>query len=645
MAHIKIHKTSFSSGEVSPSLLGRSDLTAYENGAKQLRNVIVRPTGSIERRPGLRYVDSIEKPGRLIAFEFNTAQVYLFVIMHHLLFVYESSVRVATLSTPWTESQLQQLHWTQSADTLLIAHPDVPPKRLIRTRAGTWQLSNWTFASADNGRLFMPHHNFADEDVQVTRSGASGTITLTATDFIFHPDHRQARFRFENREVIIDNVENAGGNHDSGWYDRATATVVESLSGSSVTTRDWSEQAFSSLRGWPTSLTFHQDRLVIGGSRSLPNTLWLSKSSDLFNFDQGDGLDDEAIAFTILSDQVNAIRSIFSGRHLQVFTSGAEWMVTGTPLTPTSIQLFRQTRVGSPIDRVVPPTDIDGATIFVPRNDGQIREFIFADVEQAYQASDLGLLSEHLINRPVDMDYDQLTRILYVVMGDGTLGTLTVYRAEQVTAWTLHETNGKFMRVAIVGNDVFVLVERHDKYFIEVFDPTLFVDSGLSGFNEQPVANWGNLQHLENEIVFVRADDAVRPAANVINGGIVLDEPAQSLQVGLAFAHVIEPLPPHLPSSESGVQGRKLRPIAVTFRLQDTPALTIDIGNGLVNVPLMRLGRQELDRSPMPFSGDKKFRTLGWQQDGPSTVWRIQQDTPLPFKLLSATTEISINDM
>jgi hypothetical protein len=644
MAHVKIHKTSFSGGEVSPSLLGRSDLIAYENGAKQLRNVIVRPTGSVERRPGLRYVDSIEGPGRLIAFEFNTAQVYLLVFLNHALHIYESGVRISTLTTPWSESQIDQLHWTQSADTLLVAHPDVPPKRLIRTRTGAWQLSNWTFASSDNGRLFIPHYKFSGEDVQVARSGASGTIVLTATDFIFHPDHRHGRFRFENREVIIDNVENAGGNQENGWYDKALVTVVESLSGSSTTTRDWSEQVFSALRGWPISLTFHQDRLVIGGSRSLPNTLWLSKSSDLFNFDQGDGLDDESIEFSILSDQVNAIRSVFSGRHLQVFTSGAEWMVTGNPLTPTSIQLFRQTRIGSPIDRVVPPTDIDGATIFIPRNDKQIREFIFADVEQAYQAPDLALVSDHLINRPVDMDYDQLTRILHVVMSDGSLGTLTVYRTEQITAWTLYETAGKFLRVAIVGSDAYVLVKRKKKYLIEVFDSSLFVDSGLSGFAEEAVSNWGNLEHLEEETVFVLADYAVRPAANVINGEIFLDEPARSLQVGLPFAHVIEPLPPHLPSGANGVQGQKLRPIAITFRLHDTSALTLDIGNGLINVPLTRLGRQEFDRSPVPFSGDKKFRTLGWQQDGANSVWRIQQDIPLPFKLLSVTTEISINE-
>jgi hypothetical protein len=223
----------------------------------------------------------------------------------------------------------------------------------------------------------------------------------------------------------------------------AHADVIQSLSSTKPTT-DWTEQALSAARGWPTSVCFHQDRLVIGGSRDLPNYLWLSQSDDLFNFELGQGLDDEAIAFPILSDQVNAIRQVFSGRHLQVFTSGAEWMVSGDPLVPTNIQLYRQTRVGSPLDRSVPPRDVDGATMFIPRTNGQLREFLFTDTEQAYQAADLAMLAPHLLQQPIDMDYDASARLLHIVLASGDLATLTVYRDEQVSAWTLQQTDGPY---------------------------------------------------------------------------------------------------------------------------------------------------------------------------------------------------------
>ncbi len=81
---------------------------------------------------------------------------------------------------------------------------------------------------------------------------------------------------------------------------------------------------------------------MIGGSRDLANGIWLSKTSNHFNFDVGDGLDDEAIAFRLAANNDPAIRSLVSSRHLQVFTSIGEWVITGAPLTPTNIQAQQQ---------------------------------------------------------------------------------------------------------------------------------------------------------------------------------------------------------------------------------------------------------------------------------------------------------------
>ena len=58
MAKLVVQKTSFTAGEISPRLLGRGDLSAYENGARRLRNVFIHPTGGVSRRAGLRYIDT-----------------------------------------------------------------------------------------------------------------------------------------------------------------------------------------------------------------------------------------------------------------------------------------------------------------------------------------------------------------------------------------------------------------------------------------------------------------------------------------------------------------------------------------------------------------------------------------------------------
>ena len=632
MAKIKDIKTNFTAGEVSRQLLGRGDLRAYENGALALRNMFIFPTGGVTRRAGLAYIDSVPNDGRLISFEFNTQQTYLLVLTDGQLDIYYDGVKDATLFAPWISDQIQSLAWTQSADTLLMVHPDVPPKTLNRNSDGSWTLKDWVFFTDEN-IIYHPYFKFADSDVTLSPSGTSGAITLTASADVFDPLHAGTRLRVGGKDVEITS------------YNSPTvvsATTIEDLL-STDPTIDWAEQAFSSVRGFPASVAFHQDRLVIGGSRALPNRIWFSKSGDLFNFDLGEGLDDESIEFAILSDQVNAIRAVFSGRHLQVFTSGAEWMVTGTPLTPQTVQLTRQTRIGSLIDRFVPPVDVDGATLFIARNKQEIREFLYTDVEQAYQATDLALLSRHIIESPVDQDYDQKGRLLFIVREDGKFATLTVYRAEQVAAWTLHETEGLVKSVAVVGDQGYLLIDRGGTFTIELFDRTLHLDSALQGVVDTPTKIWSGLDHLEGETVQIVADGVVQDDQMVVDGQIILSQSASTLQAGLPFTHMIEPLPPS--AIDGAGVGRQVRLIEARFRLENTSALRVDVGRGLRDVALKQIGEDEILNAASPqVSGDIRVRAFGWSNDMTRTLWKIEQDLPLPFTLLSVNMELSVND-
>lgn len=622
-------KTSFTAGEVDVDLAGRGDLALYANGAKRLRNVVVASTGGVRRRPGLRYVATARGPGRLIAFAFNTDQTYLLALSDGWMDIYADGAKVAELQTPWSTAHIAQVNWTQSADTLLVVHPDVPPRKITRTGATTWSMEEWSFYE-ENGILYVPTHKFAKDDVTLTPSGTSGTITLSASAAAFDPIHVGLRFRVGGKQVQITAVSSPT---------QAGATVKETLA-STAATRDWEEQAFSALRGWPVSVCFHQGRMVIGGSRGLPNRLWLSKSMDLFNFDLGTGLDDEAIEFGLLSDQVDAIRAVFPGRHLQVFTSGAEWMVVGDPVTPSKIQLNRQTRVGSPVDRSVPARDVDGATHFVSRNGRDLREFLYTDVDQVYQANDLTMVAKHIMNAPVDQDYDSGRRLFHVVMGDGTLGTLTVYRAEKVTAWSVYETRGAFRSVAVVEGEAFVLVERNGSLFIECFDESLSLDAALTGSRASPSDSWSGLGHLEGEEVRVLMDDTSIADLRVSGGQLVLPLPASSIQAGLAYTHRIEPLPPQAGPGQPMAAGTAIRLVQACFRVLDTKALFIDTGRGATAIPFRRRGESRFSTKPASFSGDVKVRAIGWTRDVMQPLWRIEQDLPLPCTVISVSTQI-----
>jgi hypothetical protein len=618
-------KSSFAAGELAPELYGRSDLRAFENGARRLRNVIIQPTGGVARRPGLAHVATLAGPARLIPFEFNTEQTYLLVLTEGLLQVFRDDLEVARLPGPWSGWMLPQIAYTQNADTLLLFHGEMPPKRITRTSHTSWTMSDFLFSH-------LPFHNF-HEGVGLAASATTGSVTVSATHPVFTPHHVGTRIRIETKRLLV-----------TGYTSpfAVTATVEDALTTTAVTGY-WDETAFSAVRGWPTCACFHQARLVLGGSRDLPNRLWLSRTGDLGDFDPGSGLDDEAIEFALMSDQVNAIRAVFSGRHLQVFTSGAEWMVSGDPLTPSSIQLRRQTRIGSLVDRMVPPVDVDGATVFVARSGRAVHEFAYTDVGDAYQANDLGLVARHLVQQPVSMAYDQTARLLHLVMQDGSLGTLTLYRAEQVIAWTRQETQGFFRAVAETDGRVFAVVERYGAWRLERFDAALGLDAALSGTAAAPQDEWSGLGHLEGLAVGVLADGAPRGEAVVAGGRIVIAPPAGAVQAGLGFSHVIEPLPPQLGLGQ-GTGAAPVRLVSATFRLLATPVFSVDLGRGLRAVPFQRLDTALLDAPPAPFTGDVTLRALGWRRDAMAPLWRVEGDAPLPLNLLSVTTDLRMND-
>lgn len=70
-------KTNFTAGELSPRLMGRTDINKYANGAEKIENAYCLVAGGVTRRSGTRYVTSRVGFVRLIDFEFNAEQAYV----------------------------------------------------------------------------------------------------------------------------------------------------------------------------------------------------------------------------------------------------------------------------------------------------------------------------------------------------------------------------------------------------------------------------------------------------------------------------------------------------------------------------------------------------------------------------------------
>ena len=227
------------------------------------------------------------------------------------------------------------------------------------------------------------------------------------------------------------------------------------------------EEVWSSTRGWPRSVTFHEGRLYFGGSKQRPSTIWGSRVADFFNFDPGESLDDAAVSATLDTGTFNAIVDIYSGRHLQIFTTGAEFYAPQTldnPITPSNLIVKQQTAFGTkPGIRL---QNVDGATLFIQRQGKSLQEFLYSDTVQAYTSAKISLLSSHLLKSPGEMAVrvstgtDEGDRLLIVNDDDGSIACYTLLRSQNVIAPSEWTTDGNFLNIGVDVDDIYTVVKR-----------------------------------------------------------------------------------------------------------------------------------------------------------------------------------------
>ncbi|MFK7866504.1 MAG: hypothetical protein AB8B77_03595 [Alphaproteobacteria bacterium] len=636
-------KTNFTAGVIGSNLYGRSDLKAYVNGAAILDNMLLHATGGISRRNGSLHLhdygqEKTAEQSRIIPFEFNSDQNYILCLRDFALDIFlDGKLHLTLEKTPFPASDLGGIRFTQSADMLLLVHPNHPPQKLVRRGEADWTIAPLAFYDKDNC-LHQPYFKFAADGVTLKANKVSGTITLTASQNVFVSAHIGMHFKIANKEIIIKTVTNGK---------TATASTRQSLI-STDATEDWAEPAFSSLHGYPNSVCFHQERLFFGGSRDLPNRIWGSKSIDFFNFDLGEGLDDESIEISLLADQVNIIEALFSGYELQIFTSGAEWTMEGNPLTPADLTLSRQTRSGTKGGTHVAPCYIEGGTIFASRGTAgnstrTICEFIFTEADQAFLATDMGVLTDMLDSSPIDQAYDKLNRRLYAVLENGSLAVLTIFRSENVFGWTSQKTQGRYLSIAVLHDQIYMLVARDNGVALERMDRTLYQDGARSFHHETPIDQLQGLELFDNQCVQLVNDGRYIGDYRVKDGAIALPQALSgNFTVGLSYESHVAALPFAVEGNAAPAQLQRMRLVKAILRLQDSAYLEMDTGQGFHPLSFLTSDVHDLDQPPLKFSGDHSVRALGWNMQGLQPLWRLRSDRPLPMTILSLTNQVAL---
>ncbi|MCH9730644.1 MAG: hypothetical protein K0U84_13385 [Actinomycetia bacterium] len=530
---------------------------------------------------------------RLVPFEFSTEQVYMLVFTDQNITVIRDGSVIANVDSPFTSSQLARINWSQSADTLIVVHEDVAPWQVQRDTSdeGLWTTADFTID-------YVPLHDFsrttttygADANDYVTPSAKTGSITLTLAgaggSLAWASTHVGQLAELNGGLARITEIQSTTV---------ALAVVLVPLYTDAQDT-SWDlitgfEDVWSTSRGWPKSVCFFEGRLWFGGSKSRPHSLWGSKVDDFGDFDSGQGLADEALNVTLDTDQINEIVNIYPGRDLQAFTTGAEFYLPqplGEPITPETIQIKRQTSRGS--EKGLRVAEVEGATLFVQRGGKGVREYLYNEVEQSYNADNISLLSSHLISSPVDFALRRANETneadqLMVVNTAGAMAVCSTLRTQGITAWTPWEFTGATVKnaAAIRGgeNQVYLVTERTidstTARYAERMDEDALTDFGLTqAITSTGTAAISNLDHLEGETVAVFINGTYQGSDTISSGatsGTYSLTEGDSVEVGLSWVPTGKTMPVSIDAQGGSIRAKKKRPVEATFFLYDSDDL------------------------------------------------------------------------
>lgn len=509
---------SFAAGVLDPTARGRMDLKSYYAGAKTGLNVTPHSLGGMGVRGGFRKVVEVPEAAggaRLGTFKYSMDAAYLLLLTDAALKIMRADAQVAALSAPWTAAQLETLDWSQSQATMVLTHPDMKTKRLLR------QGSHTAWAIDDAPLTNIPTHKFDGSTAEAVWSATRGW----PISVLFH----QGRTYFGGARELKDTM--WGSNAGEYW--------------------DFEEKMVSSTDQTPLDDTRVSAALGGGGGQDIRRML---ATDDLFVFSDGGAWSvsssTEAIKpdtfLPLLQSEVRAstVRPcVVEGSvvYLSAADDGAHsslheltWDDQAQGYYARDLALRCPSLLRSPVDMAV-RLSADGtsaATMMVVNGDGT-----------------MAVLTP---NR-----FENITA-----------WTLWRIEGEILAVAVVINTVYVLTRRTIAGET---------RYFIERQDSNARLDCSTLLTAESPQADWGGLDYLEGQTVNIIGDGgAVVHTATVTDGAVSLPVAVSSIEVGLAFDWEIEPMPPEVQLADGTLVGHSYRIHRVSVRLYETRGLSIN---------------------------------------------------------------------
>lgn len=671
-----LFQPSFGAGVLGPAIWGRIDLAKYDTGLRKGRNVFIHTHGGVSNRPGLRFIcevmDSTHRH-RLIPFTRETDDTAVLIFGENQMGVVKDGARVQsggspyTIPTPWTAAMVQDLDFVQSIDVLFMAHRLRAPRRISRFADDNWVIDDVqinpttpvpTITSANltgTGTAVYRYRVTAivngvesfPSPVTATNEGAAlsteGIVTLQFSAVTGADEYRIYRMRNGVAGYI-------GFTENTNFRD-------DNISPDTSVTPPRQANLFGSAGDYPSVVSIYQQRLAFGASINDPETIWMSRIGDYFNFTRSQNfVGSDRAEFNLSGEQLNRVRSMLQLRELLVFTSAGEFSVTGPDggFDATNPIVTQYGYVGS---SRVKPLVADDTALFVDRSGRNVRDLRYAYESDGYSGNDLTIFASHFFEGRSIVSWAMAKNpwsIIWVVLDDGTLLALTYKREHQVWAWTEMQIDGAVESVACVTENnvdaTYLIVQREvngsQRRYVERFDDrafstaaqAYFVDCGIT-YQGAATATITGLDHLEGREVVALADGDVVDGLTVAGGAVTLPFPASLVHVGLPYTAEIESLPPAIQFDDVGAsRGRPHSVSKIRIQMEKTRGIKVVV-DGVRENELVQTGGDLSEEIPLWTGMHDLTSPPHWNRDGTVT---IRQDYPLPMTILGLSPELSI---
>lgn len=604
---IKKAYNNFTGGEISPTLSGRYDLSRFSHCARRMENFLPGLHGDVKRRPGTRYVGTLDGFSVLIPFRFSVEPEQNFVLIFSagkMRVASESAMQAAEVATPYAAEDLYALSYAQVGDVAYLAHEKYPLHKVERRGspgAYTWELKEVALNPS------LPAPGKPTVKFKVVESTANDyplrykVVAVDAKGKQSLPSEagEDAAGKFPTDWVVGEScsitwnavdgaVEYNIYREAAGYYGFIGVTKTTSFTDQNyeADTSDTPREDWNPFKNGnnPVTVAFHQQRMVLGGTKTEPQAFYMSRVGDFENFRKSRPLqEDDPVEYVLASGSIDAIAWAASFGDLLIGTAGAEYKATGESgvVTAKSVKITSQSYWGS---SSLAPIIVGNSILHVQRHGAKVRDLFYSLEKDGYSGNDLSIMAPHLFEGHTlkQWAYQQTPgSVIWIVRDDGLLLALTYLKEHDIWGWSRHPIDGEVVSVATLSGektDVLMLVTRRaGKYYLERMadewadtkdiEDAYFVDCGLTLESETPKTEWDGLDHLEGRKVSILAGGSPVEDLTVAGGKVEVPYPVKKISVGIPYVSVIEPMPVEADTEKGSTLG-KLRGYAVcTLRL------------------------------------------------------------------------------